>query len=361
MPEILNRIENVAKLGWYQTDLTKGTWTGSENFIRIFELEKKHEYTVEEFQALVHPDDVEDVMKYFAECLSEKKNFDMQYRCITKSGNTIHVSSRSSFAYDEKGTPISITGIKQNITEEVLRLEQLKKLLDENEHLLHLKNDILFAVAHDLKSPLGQIESILELFCTNNLDDEQLNLIGLLKESLKNANSIISNIVEMAEQNDLNTSNISKLELNSFIEKSVSRHKSLAQKKDIQLKLIQTEDKLFIKANKTEIHRCLDNLISNAIKFSYEKGKIIIGLKDLTDFVEISVQDFGMGIPENEKLNLIRPYRTEFRRAGTKGEKSSGFGLSIVNNILLKYKATLGIDSKENEGSIFTILFPKQV
>src|SRR6478736_7795027 len=113
---LLPIIEQIARIGCYETDMTTGTWTGTSNFISLFGLEKKPVYTVQEFQALVHPDDFEWVMAHFADCLRKKIDFDCEYRCIGKEGETIYVNSRSKVYYREDGTPEKVLGVKQDIT-----------------------------------------------------------------------------------------------------------------------------------------------------------------------------------------------------------------------------------------------------
>ncbi|GAB4429056.1 MAG: hypothetical protein Kow0031_09480 [Anaerolineae bacterium] len=122
---MLNESQRIAKTGSYETDLLTGTWVGSDSFIEIFGLPHKKKYTVEEFQAIVHPDDFDEVMAYFGHCLANQMNFDYEYRCLRSDGKVIYVSSRSKVYYGPDGTPLKIIGIKQDITERKLAEEAL--------------------------------------------------------------------------------------------------------------------------------------------------------------------------------------------------------------------------------------------
>ncbi len=114
----LKKSQEIAKLGSYQTDLKENHWTASDEFYRIFGLPKKEKYTQEEFQALVHPDDFDDVMAHFHACLREQKPFNYQYRCIKQdTGDVIYVQSTSDIMFHHDGTPEKMFGIKQDITD----------------------------------------------------------------------------------------------------------------------------------------------------------------------------------------------------------------------------------------------------
>lgn len=219
--ELLSEIEEIAGLGSYETDLTTGTWRGSENFIRIFGLPKKEQYSEEDFQAIVHPDDFEEVMKFFRECLDEQKDFNCEYRCIRPDGEVIHVSSRSHITYDEHGSPLKVIGIKQDIT--AIKIYEHK--LDQLNKLIRKKDEILAEVVHDLRAPLTQIMMITSLL-EDQIEDEQKEMFELLKETCKTSESIVSEIIEIAELEDFSLElNKSLSDLNNIIRQAANCYK----------------------------------------------------------------------------------------------------------------------------------------
>ncbi|MDX1636502.1 MAG: PAS domain-containing protein [Balneolaceae bacterium] len=112
---VIARIEQIANLGTCERDLDDGSWTGSDNFIKIFGLPEKPRYTQEEFQFLVHSDEVDGVMAYYRQTLDSQKNFNYEYRCICPDGKIIHVLSRRKISRDEKDVPVKILDFKQDI------------------------------------------------------------------------------------------------------------------------------------------------------------------------------------------------------------------------------------------------------
>src|SRR5690554_821820 len=100
------------------------------------------------------------------------------------------------------------------------------------------------------------------------------------------------------------------------------------------------------------------NMLSNAVKYSRDDGEIIVSLEDLNKGVRISVRDFGMGIPEKDQKNLF----TRFFRAGNvTNVEGTGLGLNIVLRYLDLLNGKISFESKEGEGTIFFITFPKGI
>lgn len=113
----LDEAQKIAKIGSYETDFTTGKWKGSKEFCELFGFEAGKEYTIQEFADIVHPDDQDNVMKYFNDCLINQKDFNYEYRAINKKTNqVILVNSTSRIYYDENGNPLKIFGAKQDVT-----------------------------------------------------------------------------------------------------------------------------------------------------------------------------------------------------------------------------------------------------
>jgi len=107
--------------------------------------------------------------------------------------------------------------------------------------------------------------------------------------------------------------------------------------------------------NREKMHRVMDNLISNAIKFSRaEDDNVEITLRQTSKGSFIDVKDFGVGIPANLLPNIFDRF-SKASRKGLQGEESIGLGLSIVKQIILKHGGDINVESTEKQGSTFTI------
>ena len=353
--ELLEKIEQIANLGSYQTDLTTGIWTGSPNFISIFGLPKKDFYSIEEFQALVHPEDFEEVMDYFGNCLANQKDFEYEYRCKKPNGEIIYVQSRSKVYYAPDKTPLKIVGIKQDITNH--KLYELK--LEELNQLNRKKNEVLSLVAHDLKTPISHIESVTNLLETE-LNHKQLDMIKIQKQACESSKNIISELIEIANlENENKQLPLRKVNINKLIEHSIEHFQFKARDKNIDIITDFNKD-AFALINPTKFARVIDNLISNAIKFTPPNKAIQIVTKSEKSKLILKIIDNGIGIPESIIHLIFDKFSKYARRTGTLGERSTGLGLYIVKQIIELHHASIEVKSKVNQGTTFKIILNKE-
>jgi len=354
MESLLPQIEEIAKIGIYEVDLTRGVWTGSEQFAKIFGLQKKDQYTVGEFQALLHPEDAEEVMIYFRKCLENKEDFNCEYRCVRPGGEVVYVNSRSKIQYSDEGTPLKVLGIKQDVT--IYKLFELR--LNELKDLDKKKSEILSVVAHDLRAPIAQVLALSGLLkaCP---PAEHGELIRLQTKSCEIALNIINELIEIAQlERDDQEIKKDRTAVNLLIDESITRFQAMAQNKNITIKATLCQD-CEVNINSSMFSRIIDNLLSNALKFTENNKSIeLITENDEGQFL-LRVVDQGIGIkPEHIPL-LFEKFSKTIRRSGTHGEPSTGLGLSIVKHLVDLHNGTIHVESEICKGTAISITFPK--
>jgi two-component system sensor histidine kinase VicK len=239
-----------------------------------------------------------------------------------------------------------------------LQKTELEATLEEVNRGSREKDRILRAVAHDLRNPLGGIASLSAAMVDDARDEEQIDLINLIKETSYNSLELINEILEAA-----NTANVNFkkewVEINGLINKSTDllRFKAAEKDQDIMLSLLDTPTELLI--NREKIWRVISNLISNAIKFSPKGAAIYVIVNHKYKGVEICVKDYGIGIPDKLQQQVFNMF-TEAKRPGTDGEKSFGLGLSICRQIIEKHNGRIWLKSDLNSGSSFYVYLPAQ-
>ncbi len=344
--ELLSKIEKIANLGSYEVNIPSGIWSGSDNFITIFGLPKKEQYTEEEFHAIVHPEDFEDVMGYYQHCLEQQKDFNYEYRCVRPDGEVICVSSRSKITFNNDGTPQKVVGIKQDISghkKTERKLQQLNKLIQR-------KDEILGEVAHDLRAPLAQIMMIATFF-EQRLKGEDQELFQLLKQTCLTTGDIISELIEIAQLEKFgNELNRAETEVNEVIKNSISCYRFKLEEKDLQLETSFTKNSN-ANVDGKKVRRLVDNLLSNAIKFTPEGQSIKVCTQRKDGKIWIIVDDKGIGIAKKEIPFLFDSSVKTQRRAGTSGEPSTGLGLNIVKQIVDLHEGDIKVESKINKGT----------
>ena len=230
-----------------------------------------------------------------------------------------------------------------------VRLKQLEEKNIEIEKLHSQQGEILGFVAHDLRNPLNNIEALSTLLNNENPKEE----LKLILNAALQAKNIINDLIE-AIKTDKNKLEIQALSLNSFLATIVKKWSTNSER---ELVLEVGEQEIFVHANASKLERVLDNLISNAIKFSADDKTIHINLTKIAKRIEIRVKDNGIGIPKALVPYIFQQF-SQAGRNGLHGEQSIGLGLHISEKIMQQHGGELRVESEENSGTTFTVVFP---
>ncbi|RZL48184.1 MAG: HAMP domain-containing histidine kinase [Pedobacter sp.] len=230
-----------------------------------------------------------------------------------------------------------------------VRLKQLEEKNLEIERLNSQKSEILAFVAHDLRNPLNNIEMLSGFLLEEKVGNGE---VGMIASAAKQAKEIINDLIEAVriEQPILKSE---KIELSNYLKNIVDKWK-LNANREINLK---SSSELFANLNSSKMERVIDNLITNALKFSKETQPVELSLIKHNDNICIVITDYGIGIPENMQEFIFQQFSKSGRK-GLKGEKSIGLGLHISKRIVEQHGGKLLIKSKVDEGTSFTILLP---
>lgn len=218
------------------------------------------------------------------------------------------------------------------------------------------KNEILGMVAHDLRNPIGAIETIAMMMELEEVDKDTRENLEMIKASCAKARGIITDLLDAANNENINIIDTQRTELNHFLKRIIGEWKAQRNAKN-NIVLIGSKSQVFAQINAEKFQRVMDNLITNALKFSKENGKIDIYLSEKDDHAIVEVRDYGVGIPA-DMLPYIFERFSKARRPGVRGEQSTGLGLSISKQIIENHGGTIGVMSEEKKGSTFTITLP---
>lgn len=241
-----------------------------------------------------------------------------------------------------------------NRADTYLKLKAIEEKNREVEAAIQAKNEILGIVAHDLRNPLTAIQTIATLMkndVTINADNQ--DNLEMIQSSCDRATSIINDLIESAHNENDNVFDIEEVEINQYLLKIVD---DWVKNTTGQANILYygTEYPIYTHINLEKMHRVMDNLISNAIKFSGKSDRVEIRLRDTEGGIFIDVKDFGLGIPR-ELLPFIFDRFSRASRKGIRGEESVGLGLSIVKQIVEKHGGSIEVNSTEQQGTTFTI------
>jgi len=236
----------------------------------------------------------------------------------------------------------------QELEERSIKLEELSKE----------KDNFINVVAHDLKSPLNNITGLSNLIRINGkLSEEQIHYLNLLDQVSIESKNLVSNLLDINKlELGLFEQHVEEFEVKDAIDKIVNNYEKSASEKNITLKKFYTGN-ISIRNNREFIERILDNLISNAIKFSPNNKTVTITCDYNYQFLAFSVKDEGPGISKKEQKDLFKKF-TRLSARPTGGESSTGLGLAIVKLLVDKLDGEIEVISKENKGTEIRVKFP---
>jgi len=240
--------------------------------------------------------------------------------------------------------------------------DSLKRYSEELKELNASKDKFFSILAHDLRSPFNGLKGLSSILKTefDNLTAEELKAyINEIESSTSNLFNLIENLLDWSRIQTGKYQYIEKeFSLNELIGEIELALKHNAILKSIIIKNEITDPALIVKGDESMIRSLLHNLISNAIKFTRESGKIEI-LYDLAeaDRIEIFVKDNGIGI---SKYNIPKLFRIDesYSTPGTHKEKGTGLGLLLCKEIVEKHGSELNVESELGQGSCFSFKLP---
>jgi signal transduction histidine kinase len=241
-------------------------------------------------------------------------------------------------------------------------IEQKSTIASQKEELTSLiddKNYIIRILAHDIRSPLKNIQGLIKLMELETEEKRKMEITELLLQTSLNAENLVNRVLEMDKSEDDNTkSNFTAININSLLEDLVQNMQELANRKHINISFNDDSENWIIEADKTYIHLIFENLLSNAIKFSEEGKNIELRLKEINGSLRISIIDEGPGIETDEEDKLFKKF-SKLSTRPTGGETSTGLGLSLVKRYVELSNGQVWFERNPNkQGAIFTVELP---
>lgn len=219
------------------------------------------------------------------------------------------------------------------------------------------KNQVLGTVAHDLRNPIAAVESIAMMMEMEDIDEDTQDNLKMMRDSCVKARNIIDDLLEAARNEGTTNFDTSRTEMNNLLQNMVNTWRVQLGGRN-RVVLISDTNEAYALINHDKFPRVIDNLISNALKFSNDVDIVEVHLSRAKERIIIKVTDHGMGIPKAILPKIFDRF-SGAGRTGLKGEQSTGIGLSIVKHIVESHGGKISVSSIEGKGSTFTVELPQ--
>lgn len=239
--------------------------------------------------------------------------------------------------------------------------EQLERRNDQLSHLNEEKNNLIKILAHDLRTPINQVQGLAQLLLLENpaLPADQKESVSKIIDSSIRLNAMIGKIldVDAIEGNRVNLQ-LETIDINALAKRISGSFEKTAAKKEIQLSFNPSTTPVSVKGDMLYMTEIIENLLSNAIKFSERKKNVFVQIESSQEQILLRIRDEGPGLTEDDKQKIFQKFQRLSARP-TDGEQSTGLGLSIVKKYTELMNGKIWFESEPGKGTSFYLEFPK--
>ena len=250
--------------------------------------------------------------------------------------------------------------IFEDITERKMTEDKLKRIANELKELNDTKDKFFGIIAHDLKNPFASLLGATEIL-THNPEQYDLettrSFISLMHNAAQSGYDLLENLLEWSRAQTGNLTFMPQnINIREVVDENLANMRVNATNKKINL-FSKIRNDIEIVADRNMLNTVIRNLLSNALKFTHEAGKITVDAVREDGLVTISVKDTGVGIPEKD-LNKLFRIDIKYSNIGTAKEKGTGLGLLLCKEFIEKHGGRLWVESVQGEGSEFKFTLP---
>jgi two-component system phosphate regulon sensor histidine kinase PhoR len=275
------------------------------------------------------------------EAFRRDRTHELEYE-MTEPRRRVHVRARRLPGNPSPGVLLMLRDVSQ-----LRRLENLRSEFAAN-------------VSHELKTPLASIKAYAETLRLGAVNDADHNLefVGRIEEHADRLHFLIADLIHLARvESGKELFEITDLPVLELVEDCIDYHREAAETKQIAMELAPPTSPLEIRGDEAGVRTILDNLITNAINYTPEHGRVQVTWRREGEQVLLEVRDTGIGIaPEHQERVFERFYRVDKARSRELG--GTGLGLSIVKHTAQALGGRVGLESRLGQGSTFRVWLP---
>ncbi len=234
-------------------------------------------------------------------------------------------------------------------------------MMQDITHLKELdrvKSEFVATVSHDLRTPLTSIRGYVGLLSkVGPLNEQQENFIRRVEESLDDITALIGDLLDVGHIEAGFDLEMEPCDLGDIIDEATRDLQPQVEDKQIDLRWKTPQHSLMVQGNVRRLRQVMDNLISNAIKYTEEGGWVAVTAQEQNKHIVVNVADNGLGIPPDQQPYIFdKFYRVETEK--TADITGTGLGLSIVKAVIEKHKGRVWVKSTPGVGSVFSFVMP---
>lgn len=359
-----------AELGTWDYYPMTGVLNWDERCKAMFGLPKNADVNYDVFLAGLHPDDRERTDKIVQQAMNPSSNgkYDIEYRTIgIEDGIERWIAAKGQAYFNREGEVVRFVGTVLDITQRKLAEVEREQLLnseqaarEQAEAANRVKDEFLAVLSHELRTPLNPILGWLRLLQTNKLDSAKTTeALATIERNAKLQLRLVEDLLDISRiMRGKLSMTVAPTNLKPIIQNAVETVKLAADAKHIQLVLDIDTTVKSVSGDAARLQQIVWNLLTNAIKFTPDGGKVTVTLRTIDHYAQIQVIDTGKGI-KPDFLPYVFEYFRQEDSSTTRNFGGLGLGLAIVRQLVELHGGMIWVDSPgENKGATFTVKLP---
>lgn len=340
--------QEIAKLGSWEWDFKNDKVTWSAELYKLFGVHPTSAaLTYDSYLELIHPDEVDTIDKTITSAYKKKTNFKTNHRSVMPDGSIKYIHSQGRTILDSHGEVMKMVGTAQDVTEM---------------HSLDIaKRDFISLASHQLRTPASGVKAFLSILLEGHvgkLTKRQHEFITKANDSNNRQLEIIESLLSLASiQSGKIILKRESVDLRTLLNRSLAEHQPALRAKRQRLIVHKSKQALYLNADPTHIQMAIDNLLSNATKYTPDKGHITVTSWATATSAYIEVADTGIGITRKDLPALFQKF-SRLHDPASKTVEGSGLGLYLVKAIVELHGGTITVRSRPGTGSRFRIKLP---
>lgn len=325
------------------TDLEANIIMANEQAFKLFGDKKPESVLGRNAFDFIAPEDQRRARRSLVTTMTKGSIKNVEYTVIDQRKRRKPVDVSASVIRHKTGEPQAVLAVVRDVT-------QRKKIE-------HQKDDFLALVSHELKTPVTSAKLFTEFLQEHYEEQGEREIsqyFARLDMQMNRLMRIIQNLLDVSRFPSKMTYHRERIPLNTLIAETVGELQIISPNHTLDIVSLPT---LYVRGDKDRIKQVLTNLITNAIRYSPGTGRIVIGAQKKAPFVTVWVQDFGIGISQENQQKIFRQYY-QVKTGEKKKRVGLGLGLYITREIIKRHEGTIWVESSKGKGSTFYFTLP---
>jgi signal transduction histidine kinase len=346
--EALQRAQAIAHVGSWEWDVASDKITWSDELYRIFGVPPTASLNFETYIDHIHPRDRARVAKAIQQAVKARRGYSLHHRVVLPNKLVRVVHGEGKLITDKRGKVVRMYGTGQDVTAE--------------RALEAAKGDFVALASHQLRTPASGVRMLLAMLrdgYTDPLTPAQLKMVEEAYAANERMLRISDDLLNVAKlESGRLVLNKRQMELRLWLTNVTAPHILLAREHHQKLRLEIPKGTWNVQADPERLAMVLDNLLSNARKYTPPRGTIRVALESKARNYKITVSDTGSGMTRAEIANLFGKF-TRLDNAASRGAEGTGLGLYLAKSIMDLHRGSIKVTSHPGTGSTFAISLPR--